>query len=279
MVIRRMGLAWIIASCLVPFAARAQSVVCHEARNVFLIDAPRGWTADYEKGHELGVCAMFYPRGFTFDEAPVVVYPKLVETDEALGAFMASDLKTFSSQTANSKLLKLPPVAGPGGVRFELRRLRDGPSPTEQEIIAYHAGKGAILIAVLSARASGPIARFEPAFRTFLRKIARVPRARLYRILAAQADADLQKPGGARYESEFMTTIVPRLATVMGRCTGPRSRGFSSVLQISHDGAIAGWINERDDELSDCVRAQMRGEQGPPPPFSPFHLKLDMTTQ
>jgi hypothetical protein len=250
--------------------------VCYDAKNAFVVAAPRGWVTDYDKRAALGLCVLFYPGGATFDDAPAVVYPSLVATDEPLARFIEGDLERFTKDAPSAKVDVLPPVTTAKGLRFELRRLSGARPPTEQEVIAYHAAAGGILLAVLSARGSDQRAKFEDAFRDFLEAIAAVPRPVLYKTMAAHAGSDLKKPGAAAYESEFMTAIAPRFAKAMGTCARGGSKNFAAVLQISSEGAILDWFNEIPNAMAECVRSRMKSERGPPPPFAPFHFQLDM---
>lgn len=235
-----------------------------------MIEAPRDWVADWDKGHQFGLCVMFYPRGTSFDRAPVVLYPNLVTTEELLGPFIDGDLERFKRAGASVKA----EAPSKEGLRFEVRRLEGGPPPNEQELIGYHAADHGMLLAVMSARTSRQLGQFESAFRAFLQTVEAVPRGRLYPTLVTLAAADLKKPGGAAYEKEFLRAAGPRLSAAMQSCYKQPSQGFEAVLQIAASGAVAGWIGDSPDPVGQCVRARLT--QGPPPPFAPFHLRLIM---
>jgi hypothetical protein len=260
-------------------SSRAEGAICFDQRNTVSTDAPPGWVADYEAGNRLGLCVLFHPTGTSFDSAPAVIYPNLVTTAESLSSFIEGDLEAFTKKRAGAKVENLPGVGTGTDMAFELRRLSNGPPPTEQEIIAYHAADGAMFLAVLSARTVKNLDDARPAFETFLVRAKIIPRRDLYPKLASLAADDRKKSGGADYERRYFSSIGPRLSDAMRACAKPGSKGFSAVFQITERGSIGDWVNQGTDPLGDCVRARMKGAEGPPPPFAPFHINLDMSIQ
>ena len=52
--------------------------ICYSGDAAFILPCPGGWTGDPAAAGRLDLCGIYYPQGYTFDNAPVVMYPRLV---------------------------------------------------------------------------------------------------------------------------------------------------------------------------------------------------------
>lgn len=83
--------------------------IVYGPKAAFKIDAPDGWILDNESGKNQGLPCVLYPNGYTWKNAPVVMYAKIGSTDfESKDKFIKysiSELKKRNS-TLKYKLLK-----------------------------------------------------------------------------------------------------------------------------------------------------------------------------
>ncbi len=136
--------------------AHAADNICYDEANAFSTQAPEGWVADSEKAKELGLCIVYYLKGKDFDSSPAVIYPNLVKSDKngqaAVDKILAGDIATFKEKSETLEILKQSPIQSKSKLDFAVRHFRKGPPPNEFEAVAYHPGKKAVLIVVLSSR-------------------------------------------------------------------------------------------------------------------------------
>ncbi len=129
--------------------------ICFDENNAFLTQAPVGWVADTAKAKELGLCAVYVVKGKDFDSSPAIIYPRLGGTANEGKAAVEEFILESTALLKDSKTLKVltkPAIKNKSGLKFEIRHFLNGPPPNDFEAIAYHAGKKAVLVLVLSTR-------------------------------------------------------------------------------------------------------------------------------
>lgn len=136
--------------------ACAADNICFDDNNAFSTQAPTGWVADTAKAKELGLCVVYFLKGKDFDSSPAIIYPRLVSSEKegkaAIEKLLGEDTARLKEKSNTVKVIEQKSIKNKHGLNFEIRHFRNGPPPNEFEAVAYHAGKKAILISVLSTR-------------------------------------------------------------------------------------------------------------------------------
>ncbi|MDQ3231082.1 MAG: hypothetical protein M3Q07_04610 [Pseudobdellovibrionaceae bacterium] len=255
--------------------ARAGGVSCYNEHGSFAMQAPKNWQTQYSNSS--GPCAFFFPLGFTFVDSPVVIYPNFIESQEKIELFIEGDLESFMKKAPSIKIEKLPTLKTAKGLSFVMRRILQGPAPTENELIAYHKTKGAVLIVVLSARTVDQLRKNEKIFNAFLQNIEPQSRSLFFGELKKRAETEKSVPGGAEFEREYLEAMAPHVIPAFQKCAKQAKKGFDAVFQVDAKGLIVSWVNKEDNETGLCAREEFRGFKGPIPPFEPFHVNLELS--
>lgn len=138
------------------FSAKAADSICFDGNNAFLTTAPKGWVSDTVKAKELGLCVVYYLKGKDFDSSPAIIYPRLVTSekdgDDAIEDIVNADFNRLKKKSVSAKISERPSIKNKFNLAFKIHHFKNGPSPNEFEAVAYHAGKKAVLLLVLSTR-------------------------------------------------------------------------------------------------------------------------------
>ncbi|WP_027187491.1 hypothetical protein [Desulfovibrio cuneatus] len=154
------------------------SVICFrdEGATAYIIDAPEGWVTEAENDPD-GPCVYFFQKGKAFEEAPAVIFPQL------LPARQVEDPVAAEVEFSQGLLRK---QGGMGVVRagdnivfgenekrmvWKMRYFEDLPLRYKQQLVAYHEGKGVLLLLVLSGLTKEDLAAHEPALRASMASV------------------------------------------------------------------------------------------------------------
>ncbi len=155
------------------------SVLCYDDEAAFTLPLPDGWVSDPATAARFGLCGLYYPEGYNFNDAPVVMYPKLYQ------AFPGNSLEERAQKQAEvtqREFLNLPggqnlivrkekPYTNAAGRTFALRFFDNGPRPNVAEAAAYTIHKDSIFIVVLSATSAGQLPPYLPVLYATLGKV------------------------------------------------------------------------------------------------------------
>lgn len=146
-------------------AAEAQSLesdtayggICYRGSVGFVIGPPEGWVNLPETAAASGLCFMFVPAGYNFDNAPAVIYPNTGDAKgdadfvEILSEGMLQQMRRLLGGE-NTELLRGEPFVSACNLDFQPRYFNNGPSPNNFELVVYHIQDEVILLVVLSAK-------------------------------------------------------------------------------------------------------------------------------
>lgn len=146
-------------------AAEAQSLesdtayggICYRGSVGFVIGPPEGWVNLPETAAASGLCFMFVPAGYNFDNAPAVIYPNTGDTKGDAGFVEILSEGTLQQMRRlpggeNTELLRGEPFVSACNLDFQPRYFNNGPSPNNFELVVYHIQDEVILLVVLSAK-------------------------------------------------------------------------------------------------------------------------------
>ena len=133
----------------------------------FTLKAPSGWVIDAASGEEQGLPAVFYPKGDTWSESPVVAYArarpktKAVSTIDGTVQAAVETLRAQGNPDYSAKFLKtIKTEGGKEGVIYRCRGSKTG----DIEATAYFMEKRTIDFVTLSCRSEKVFAASLPAF-------------------------------------------------------------------------------------------------------------------
>lgn len=151
----------------------AEAAICYLGVDGFVVVPPEGWVNLPEAAAAFGVCVMYVPAGHGFDDAPAVIYPRVVPLPgKAAGAdpvqSLVDDMLEYfagrpGGQQAEAALG--PALVSESGLRFATRYFNRGPDPNNFELVAYHPAESSLLLLVLSARSEPERRAAEAALR------------------------------------------------------------------------------------------------------------------
>lgn len=164
------------AQAALPEADEAAAGICYRDKDGFVVAAPQGWVNLPQAAAAHGVCMMYAPAGYDFDNAPAIIYPRLAglpdggeafDTAAVADAMADSMMKRFAALPGGGRavLLKGPALQSESGLLFATRYFNNGPDPNNFELVAYHRAESAVLLLVLSARTGADRLAGEAALR------------------------------------------------------------------------------------------------------------------
>lgn len=156
----------------------AIDTICYDAHNAFSFSAPEFFFADTKSADQLGLCVIYIPKKTTFDNAPVILYPRVVTTPLSLASFIEKDKKDFLKKAVTAFIEKQHPYLSKSKLQFEVRFFHNGPPPNEYELVYYLKAKKAVLLLGLSARKKSDLIKYEISLKNLADGIASVKKLR-----------------------------------------------------------------------------------------------------
>lgn len=165
----------------------ASDAICYDDNNSFATQAPVGWIADFNQAKQLGLCVVYYMKGYTFDSSPAIIYPRLMTTedqgDKAISRIISEDTDRLKKKGASElKVTEQPKTKNNHGLEFQFRHYANGPAPNEFEAVSYYAGKKAVLLSVFSTRSKDAFEKHNSKLKEFVMGIKPVSKDELKKI-------------------------------------------------------------------------------------------------
>lgn len=256
--------------------------------HAFAVTAKSGWVLDDQSGANQGLHMVFYPKGETWSESPVVIYGRAISTTEA--ASVKSQVERTVNQfrrngSPNHSSEAQAPLTLPSGNKAELY-LFSGDQWGNYEAVAYFQETKTINFLVFNARTKenfdkyiGDFHKIISSYQNLYKSPATNARAKLNR-LKRESSSILAKPGGKEYESKAVQAIGQTMASTMRDCTSYLGNkelpAFSYFVRIDRKGNI----HESDifptNALSVCFSALMSAAKYPAHAFKYFLLNIEM---
>jgi hypothetical protein len=239
---------------------------------------PAGFVMDKQTGSKMGVCAFYYPQGFTFDSAPVVIYPNfLAKQGETLEKAINRDLEHFKKEqkTTIKKGLSVKTKLGD----WQIRHILNGPAPNEYETIAYVQKNQSVFILVMSSRKEADYKRYQSDFQKMIGAVDSGKKKSIFDYLKEQAKKDENTDSGKKFKTKFMEKFGQVFAGSMRKCfppTGPAGKPFEMIAQITKEGKVTETTFNREGEDLGCLKTAIVGYVGEKPPHSPYNLIFEL---
>jgi hypothetical protein len=151
-------------------APDSASVIVYGEKHAFFVDVPQGWRQDSESLRDEGICALFYRPGFTFKNAPVIMYVNTADRDSAgLDSFIAGDFESFRQHSPHFRATPQPSLRTSDGFEVRVFRLERAGGPTTSELVGYLAAPTVTIIFVASGKTAARLDREVPVFAKLVR--------------------------------------------------------------------------------------------------------------
>jgi hypothetical protein len=112
--------------------------------------APSGWVPRYDP-NQLGLCVIYALKGRTFNDSPVIIYPRIVHGKNIEDVIRVA-VDHFTKTSDTFRLEKKKDYRSKRGLTFVVRHYLNGPGSNAFEAVGYLAHKGRIFILVFSSR-------------------------------------------------------------------------------------------------------------------------------
>jgi len=283
----------VIAAIFVSFAANAGITeggrgILFGEDHAFAVTAKKGWILDNQSAVQQGLHMVFYPKGRTWANSPVIIYGRSIPTRQTATikeqvAQTVSDFRNNGSpkHTSNAKL----PLTLAGERSAEVYHYA-GDQWGNFEAAAYIQETDTINFLVFSAKTKEAFEkhlmdfqRIASSYQNLYTAPETLPTTKLDAI-KSESISNLKEPEGKVYESQSIKIAGHSLADAMQSCAAYASNKeppqFSYFVRIKNDGNIAQSYIFPTNTLSVCFNALMSNIKYPKHVFETFVLNIEM---
>ena len=156
---------------------KAGGAICYHGSSGFIVGPPQGWKNDRGVAEQFGICMMLIPADRNFDDAPVIMYPKVTprlkgeNPVEEQVQFVLTEMRARPGGEAVTARPG-PDITSESGLLFTTRYFDRGPAPNSFEMVAYSLTEDTLFFTVLSARTDQEREAAIPVLREFLVDVA-----------------------------------------------------------------------------------------------------------
>ncbi len=283
----------VIAATFISFSACAEITeggrgILFGEDHAFAVTAKKGWVLDNQSAVQQGLHMVFYPKGRTWANSPVIIYGRSIPTRQTATikeqvAQTVSDFRNNGSpkHTSNAK----PLLTLPGERRAEVYHYA-GDQWGNFEAAAYIQETDTINFLVFSAKTKAAFEkhlvdfqRIASSYQNLYTAPETLPPTKL-NALKNESTSNLKDPEGKVYESQAIQMVGNNLAEAMQSCAAydPNRKlpPFSYFVRIENDGNIAQSYIFPTSTLSVCFNALMSNVKYPNHAFKSFVLNIEM---
>lgn len=162
---------------------------------------------------------------------------------------------------------------------WEIRDIANGPPPNSFERIAYLDNGDDVFLLILSSQRADLIRQYYGTFDKFILAVQRTNKSELFNLILKKAknDENNQKQFFSSYQGGGLNL---RFSLAMQRCFpqgGAPGKPFQVVLAVDQVGNVVETVFNRDGADLDCMKSQLIGYHGQPPPYAPFHFDYQIS--
>lgn len=258
------------------------------ANHAFAVTVRPGWVLDNESAVSQGLHMVFYPKGKTWANSPVIIYGQTIPTTQAATIQLQvkqtiSDFHRNGSPNYSSEVK--PPLALPGARKAEIYYYA-GDQWGNYEAAAYIQETDTINFLVFSAKTKASFEKYISDFREIVGSYQNLytapgtlPTAKEDN-LKAESTVALTTPGGNEYESRAIQAVGNNLASAMRDCTfnlrEKQLATFNYFVRIGRDGGSNESYVFPTNALSACFKGLMSSVKYPAHQFGSFVLNVEM---
>jgi len=138
--------------------------------HAFFISAPEGWVLDNSSGVKQGLCAVFYPKGATWQGSPVVMYVHSVtrRPNENVDDFIKEDVRQFKKKgSSDLKVVASDAIKTKDGNVAQVR-IFTGDRWGNSEAVAYISENKIFVIIAFTSRTLEGYKKYFGAFQSLV---------------------------------------------------------------------------------------------------------------
>ncbi len=256
--------------------------------HAFAVTAESGWVLDNQSAVNQGLHMVFYPKGKTWSNSPVIIYGRSVSithapTIKAKVEQTVSDFRKNGSLDYSSEAK--PQIVLSGGRKAEIYYYSVD-QWGNYEAVAYIQETDTINFLVFHSRTNE---NFEKYIRDFQKIVssyqnlytapADLPTGKLENI-RNESTLNLTRPGGKEYESKAIQAVGKTMASAMRDCASYLNKrelpAFSYFVRINSDGGIKESYLFPTNALGVCFNGLMSSVKYPAHTFESFVLNIEM---
>ena len=259
------------------------------ADHAFTVSAEKGWVLDNQSAVREGLHMVFYPKGGTWSNSPVIIYGRSVPVSrfnsvKSLVQYTVNDFHKNGSPRYTSE--RKPAINTSNGRTAELY-VFSGDQWGNHEAAVYFKERGTINYLVFNSRSK---ANFDKYFADFqkiaksyhnLYSTAAVVSAERLHELEQEADSLLKQAGAAEYEGVAVQSTGQTMTNAISACLAyfPQKDipTFSYFVRIDRTGIIREtFLSSTGNGLGVCFSGFMANVHYPPHTFDSFLLHINM---
>ncbi len=138
----------------------------------FFIDAPNGWVLDPKTAKEYGVNVVLYQTGYSFRNAPAVMYTSALKSNETIEEVMKNEAMTYQDKYEGIQISKRPIIKTKDKKDAYVQYYKGKKKDQTDEAVAFVQEKRLYILLVLSARSEHDFQMAYAAFEQFVRSYA-----------------------------------------------------------------------------------------------------------
>jgi len=130
----------------------------------FWIDSPKGWVLDPQTAKEYGISVVLYQKGFSFRNAPAVMYTNTLTTNENVQDAMKHEADTYKNKHEGIQISSRPDIQTKDKKIAHVQYYKGQKQDQTDEAVAFIQEKGFYALLVLSAQTERAFEEAYPAF-------------------------------------------------------------------------------------------------------------------
>jgi hypothetical protein len=135
----------------------------------FWIDAPQGWALDPETAKKYGVNVVLYQSGYSFQNAPAVMYTSKLKRSEHVEDAMKHEADTYKQRYKGIQISRRTPIKTKDNKTAFVQYYKGEKQDQTDEAVAFIQERGLIVLLVLSSKSEKAFAVAYPSFENLVK--------------------------------------------------------------------------------------------------------------
>jgi hypothetical protein len=266
---------------------RRDSGMLFGADHAFYFTASEGWILDNKSGVPQGLHMIFYPKGFTWANSPVIAYGRSVTKNNIIRTIedqVKLTVEEFHRNGSPDYKYKVGEKIKLNDDRFVYLYTFSGDQWGNYEAVGYVEEERTINFLVFNARKLKDYEKFLPGFKSILVTYRNVYSKDInddaFLRLVKEANHLIDTEDGKTYEGEVIKLLGPSLANIMRDCSSytskPNNVNFELVFRIDKSGKVVETYARPSNALTTCVKGMILPLTYIPHNFNTFVQHIDM---
>ncbi len=138
----------------------------------FWIDAPKGWVLDPKTAKEYGANVILYQTGFSFRNAPAVIYANTLTTDKKVQDAMKHEADTYKKKYEGIQISRRTNIQTKDKKIAHVQYYKGNKKDQTDEAVAFIQEKGFYVLLVLTAQSKSGFKKAYPAYEQVVKSYA-----------------------------------------------------------------------------------------------------------